>query len=85
MTTLGANACNCLSGFKIVKIKFRLFYFIQMSHAAVKRSAVILKSLHFLGMDCGEKENKTRSESGFGFNKKNALVFFHNPEFIVSQ
>lgn len=56
-----------------------------MIHGSIKGAAVILESFHFLGIDCGEKENKSWDESGFGGSKKNGLFFFHNLEFIVSQ
>ena len=56
-----------------------------MVHAFTEGAAMIPESFHFPGIDCGEKENKSCDESGFGRSKIDAALFFHNPEFIVSQ
>ena len=85
MATLGANACNRLSRFKMIEIKLSLFNFIQMRHVLIKAATVMFESLHFLSRHCIKKEDKSCDESGFGGSKKFDFIFFHNPEFIVSQ
>ena len=85
MTTLGANTWDRLSRFKMIEIKLCLFNFIQMRHVLIKATTMIFESLHFLTGHCIKKEDKSCDESGFGGSKKSDFIFFHNPEFIVSQ
>jgi hypothetical protein len=56
-----------------------------MCHVLIKATTVIFESLHFLTGHCIKKEDKSCDESGFGGSKKSDFIFFHNPEFIVSQ
>ena len=79
------NTCNRLSWFKFVQIKFGLFNFYIKCHAFIKCAVAILGTFIFWALIVEKKKIEAAMETGFGGSKINALFFFHNPEFIVSQ